>query len=89
MQNLFATVYPNFDNEYIDWLYLRELTPTNDDVDEINSIMLFMIFRDVKTYMSCDTLSNSNDCGAFSDVEPPELLHSLKISGLLNHCLEL
>ena len=39
--------------------------------------------------MSCDMLSNSNDCGIFSDMEPPELLHSLKISGLPNHCLEL
>ena len=36
--------------------------------------MLLMIPRDVKTYMSCDTLSNSNDGGAFSDMEPPELL---------------
>jgi len=34
-------------------------------------------------------LSNSNDCGTFSDMEPPELLHSLKISGLPNPCLEL
>ena len=51
--------------------------------------MLSMIPGDVKTYMSCDTLSNSNNCGAFRDMEPPELLHSLKISGLPNHCLEL
>ena len=51
--------------------------------------MLLMIPRDVKTYMSCDTLSNSNDGGAFNDMEPPELLHSLKISGLPNHSLEL
>ena len=29
----------------------------------------------------------SNECGAFNDMEPPELLHSLKISGLPNHCL--
>ena len=51
--------------------------------------MLSMIFVDMKTYMSCDTLSNSNDGGAFSDMEPPKLLHSLKISGLPNDCLEL
>jgi len=51
--------------------------------------MLSMIPGDVKTYMSCDTISNSNDGGAFSDLEPPELLHSLKISGLPNHSLEL
>jgi len=39
--------------------------------------------------MSYDTLSNSNDGGTFSDMEPPELLHSLKILGLPNHFLEL
>jgi len=48
-----------------------------------------MIPEDVRTYMSCDTLFNSNDCGSFSDMEPPKLLHSLKILGLPNHCLDL
>jgi len=66
----------------------RDLAPTNDDVDEINSIMLSMIPGDMKTYMSCDTLSKSNDGGAFSDMKPPELLHLLTISKLSNHCLE-
>ena len=90
VQNLITTVYPNFNTEYRDWLYLRErgiLAPTNDDVDKINSIVLSMILRDVKTYMSCDMLSNSNDCRAFNDMESPELLHSLKILRLPNHCL--
>jgi len=92
VQNLIAAVYPNFSTKYTDWLYLRErgiLAPTNDDVNEINSIMLSVIPGDVKTYMSCNTLSNSNDCGPFSDIEPPELLYSLKILGLSNHCLHL
>jgi len=92
VHNLIAAVYPNLVIEYADWLYRRErgiLAPTNDDVDEINSIMLSMIPGDVKAYMSCDTLSNSNDGGTFSDMAPPELLHSLKISGLPNHSLEL
>ena len=67
--------------------YLREqgiLVPTNDDVDEINTIMLSMLPGDFKSYISCDTLSNSNDCGPFGDIEPPELLHFLKISGVLD-----
>jgi len=51
--------------------------------------MLSMILGDVKTYMSCDTLSNSNDGGAFSNMKLPELLHSPKISRLPNHSLEL
>jgi len=78
VQNLIAAVYPDFGTKYTDWLYLRErgmLAPINDDVDEINSILLSIIIGDVKAYMSCDTFFNSNDCGPFSDVERPELLH--------------
>ena len=51
--------------------------------------MLSMLPGDVKSYLSCDSLSNANDCGHFSDMAPPELLHSLKISGLPNHFLDL
>ena len=50
--------------------------------------MLSMIPRDMKTYMSYDTLSKSNDCSVFSNMGPPEVLNSLKISRLPNHCLE-
>jgi len=51
VQNLIAAVHSIFDVEYTNWLYLQErgiLAPTNDDADEINSIMLSMIPRDVK-----------------------------------------
>ena len=92
LHNLIASTYPDFGTKYDDWSYLSErgiLAPTNDDVDEINTIMLSMLPGKVKSYLSCDTLSNSNDCGLFSVMEPPELLHSLKISGLPNHCLDL
>jgi len=78
--------------KYEDWSYLHErgtLVPTNDDVDETNTIMLSMLPGDVKSYLSCDSLSNANDCGPFSDMEISELLHSLKISRLPNHCLDL
>jgi len=90
---------PDFDTKYEDWSYLRErwilaptndvLAPTNDDVDEINKIMLSMLPGDGKSYLSCDSLSNTNDCGSFSDMEPAELLHSSNNSGLSNHCLDL
>ena len=50
MQGLIVLVYPNFDTKYTAWLYLRErgiLAPTNDDVDEINSIMLSMMGKPI------------------------------------------
>lgn len=51
--------------------------------------MLSMLPRDVKSHLSCDSLPNANDCGPFSDMESPEILHALKISWLPNHCLDL
>ena len=51
--------------------------------------MLSMLPGDLKSYLSYDTLSNANDYGPFSDIKAPKLLHWLKISGLLNHFLDL
>jgi len=92
LRNLITSIYPDFDTQYEYWSYLRErgiFAPTNNNVDEISRIMLSMLSGDVKSYLSCDSLSIANDCGPFSHMEPPELLHSLKISGLPNHCLDL
>ena len=62
--NLISSIYPDFDTKYEDWTYLHArgiLALINDDVDEINTIMLSMLHGDVKSYMSCHTLSNSNN----------------------------
>ena len=48
-----------------------------------------MLPGDVKSYLICDALLNSNYCGPLSDIEPPKLLHSLKISEWPSHCLDL
>jgi len=48
LHNLITSIYPNFDTKYEDWSYLREqgiLAQTNDDVDEINTIMLSMLLE--------------------------------------------
>jgi len=92
LHNFNASIYTDFDNKYEDWSYLRErgtIPPTNDDIDEISTIMLSMLLGNVKSYKSCDTLSNSNDCGPFNDMELPKLLNSFKIFGLPNYYLDL
>ena len=92
MHNFNASIYPDFDNKYEDWLYLGErgiLSPINDNVDEISTIMLSMLPGDVKSYKSSDALSTSNNCGPLNEMEPPKLLHSIKIFGLRNHYLDL
>jgi len=77
-------------NKKIGRIFVNEvLASINDDANEINTITLSMLPEDVKRYMRCDTFSNSNDCGAFTGMEPSELLHSLKIYGLPNHYLDL
>ena len=48
-----------------------------------------MLPGDEKSHLNCDTLPNANDCGPFNDMEPPKLLHSLKIYDMPNHCLDL
>ena len=73
LHNLITSIYPNFDTKYENWSYLRErgiLAPTNDDVDEINTNMLSLLPGDVKSYLTCDSLSNGNDCGPLNDMEP-------------------
>ena len=67
------------------------LVRINEDVDEINSLMLSMLPRDVKSYITCDTLSCYDGNDPFIHLEPTELLNSLEISTLSDHflCLKL
>ncbi|KAL2901227.1 ATP-dependent DNA helicase PIF1 [Bienertia sinuspersici] len=91
-QNLINFVYPNLPSMYTNWEYLKErgiLAPTNDDVDGLNSKILSMLPGDVQSYYSCDTLGHIGDGGFFEGMEPTELLNSLNMSGLPNHCLDL
>uniref|UniRef100_A0A803MUL7 ATP-dependent DNA helicase n=1 Tax=Chenopodium quinoa TaxID=63459 RepID=A0A803MUL7_CHEQI len=43
----------------------------------------------VQRYYSSDTLGHTEDGGILDNMEPMELLNSLNLSGLPNHCLEL
>ncbi|XP_028076405.1 ATP-dependent DNA helicase PIF1-like [Camellia sinensis] len=73
-------------------LYLKEqgiLVSKNSDVDEIDSIMLSMLPGEMKTFNSTDKLCPTESEINVQDMNPPELLHSLNLLRLPNHCLQL
>ncbi|XP_028084537.1 ATP-dependent DNA helicase PIF1-like, partial [Camellia sinensis] len=92
LHQLIDTTYPDFINNYQDMSYLKErgiLAPKNSDVDEINSIMLSMLPIEMKTFNSADKLCPTESESNVQDMNPPELLHSLNLPRLPNHCLQL
>ncbi|KAG8366715.1 hypothetical protein BUALT_Bualt17G0108200 [Buddleja alternifolia] len=89
---LINTTYPELSNRYRDPTYLKGkaiLAPKNSDVDDINSIMLSMLPGEVRQFCSADTLCPGEMTDHEQNMNPPELLNSIKISGIPNHCLEL
>ncbi|KAL2926083.1 N-acetylmannosamine kinase, partial [Bienertia sinuspersici] len=92
IQNLINFVYSDLPSRYTNWEYLKErgiLALTNDDVDGLNSIILSMLPGYVQSYYSSNTLARKGDGGFLEGMESIELLNSLNMSGLPNHCLDL
>ncbi|XP_078151926.1 uncharacterized protein LOC144547210 [Carex rostrata] len=71
--------------------YLREraiVTPTNDDVDIINDMVLKIIPTDSTTYFSSDTMSNSTiPLEELQTIYHLECLNSIKQNGIPSHKL--
>ena len=65
------------------------LAPTNNDVDQLNIQMLAMLPGEAHIYRSSDTFYESSDHPDIDDINPPEILHGLNISGLPNHEIHL
>lgn len=66
------------------------LTPKNEVVELINDYMLSLIPGEVKTYLSFDTPCEQNESHDGPDnIHTPELLNTIKASGLPNHELKL
>ncbi|KAL0424493.1 UNVERIFIED_CONTAM: ATP-dependent DNA helicase PIF1 [Sesamum radiatum] len=89
---LIDSTYPQLGSMYSDAAYLKEraiLAPKNSDVDVINSMMLSMIPGEVRQFCSADTLCPGETSVCEQHMNPPELLHSIKMSGIPDHYLEL
>ena len=65
------------------------LALTNNDVNQLNVQMLAMLPGESHIYRSSDTFYESSDHPDIDDINPPEILHGLNISGLPNHEIHL
>jgi len=67
------------------WTNRAILTPKNDDVDHINSIVMERLPGDMHVYRSADSIIDDDNAA----VVPVEFLNTLNVSGLPPHMLEL
>ena len=65
------------------------LASTNNDVDKLNIQMLAMLHGEAHIYRSSDMFYENSDHPDIDDINPPEILHGLNISGLPNHEIHL
>ena len=85
LTKLISEIYPDLSLRYNDGSYMQErciLAPTNNDVDQLNIQMLAMLPGQTHIYRSSDTFYESSDHPDIDDINPPEILHGLNISGL-------
>lgn len=89
IQELVNSVYPDIDNiscKTISWFKERAiLSPTNEQVDKVNNLILSKIDAPTKIYYSVDTVVDFEEAVHF----PTEFLNSLNPSGLSPHKLVL
>ncbi|XP_059222048.1 ATP-dependent DNA helicase pif1-like [Stomoxys calcitrans] len=89
IQDLVNNVYPDIHNiscKTLSWFKERAiLSPTNEQVDKANNLILAKIDTQTQIYYSVDTVLDSEEAVHF----PTEFLNSLNPSGLPPHKMEL
>ncbi|XP_022023702.1 uncharacterized protein LOC110923958 [Helianthus annuus] len=89
--SLISFTYLNISRNVSDPSYFRDrviLGPTHEVIDTINDKLLAMIPGTETVYLSCDSISECEDVSGMNfPLWSPEVLNSLKLSGLLNHKL--
>ncbi|OMO96975.1 DNA helicase PIF1, ATP-dependent [Corchorus olitorius] len=93
LEAIARTIYSELLVKFHDPSYLSEraiVTPKNVTVDIINSYLLSMIPGEEQTLLSFDSVSKESKFhGDFGVIYPPELLNTMKFSGVPNHELKL
>ena len=93
VENMIRSIYPDFIQNSRNPKYLREraiLTPTNQTVGHLNSLIVEMIPGDASTYYSVDSAEDFG--GTDADLHaafPIEYLNSLYVPGMPSHDLKL
>jgi len=71
------------------------LAPKNTNVDEINNAILELLFEELHTYLSADSLAPTEEGASVAakvsmdSLYPVEFLNTLQFSSITNHKLEL
>ncbi|KAL0433140.1 UNVERIFIED_CONTAM: hypothetical protein Slati_2648300 [Sesamum latifolium] len=89
---LINETYQELNDKHNNCTYLKEraiLAPKNSDADEITSMMLSMLPGEIHQFCRADTQFSGEISDHEQNMNQPELLTSIKVSGIPNHCLEL
>nr|KAJ0206990.1 hypothetical protein LSAT_V11C500262950 [Lactuca sativa] len=93
IQSIVSTIYPYFQNHLDDQSYFQDkdiLVPKNEEVDAINDYMLELMKDEGKTYLSSDSLCETESADCFEEsVYSSDVLNAFKASRILNHKLTL
>ncbi|XP_062119145.1 uncharacterized protein LOC133832880 [Humulus lupulus] len=93
MKSIVEAIYSSLLHKYNDSTYLKEraiLTPKNEMVQELNEMIMNIMPREGRTYLSFDSICkasvNTNDEDLLYQAE---FLHGLKFNGIPNHDIRL
>ncbi len=98
IRGLIWTIYPDHQRHFGDAMYLMQhniLAPKNIDIDEVNNAILELLFEELHTYLSVDSLASTKaGVSAIAGISmdwlyPVEFLNTLQSNNIANHKLEL
>lgn len=93
IESIVSAMYPQLQNRLNDPTYFQDkaiLVPTNEEVDAINEYILGLLNEEGKTYLSSDSLCQTESVEGFEEsLYSPDVLNGFKASGIPNHKLTL
>ncbi|KAF7821240.1 ATP-dependent DNA helicase PIF1-like [Senna tora] len=92
IQGIVESTYPKLLDNFKNHVYFREraiLSPTLDDVAQVNEFMLGLLPGEERTYLSSDAICNQDPQDELAEVYTTEFLNTICGSGLPYHPLKL
>ncbi|KAF7839586.1 ATP-dependent DNA helicase PIF1-like [Senna tora] len=92
IQAIVESTYPKLVDYFKNYVYFREraiLSPTLDDVAQVNKFMLGLLQGEERTYLSSDAICNHDPQDQLAEVYTTEFLNTICGSGLPYHQLKL
>ncbi|KAF7812511.1 helicase-like protein [Senna tora] len=92
IQAIVESTYPKLVDNFKNYVYFREraiLSPTLDDVAQVDEFMLGLLPGEERTYLSSDAICNQDPQDQLAEVYTTEFLNTICGSGLPYHQLKL